>query len=50
MTLLQAVGLLVDTADDGVQAVELVCKRCYAAIFMDMQMPKLNGLEAVRQI
>ena len=50
MTLLQAVGLLVDTADDGVQAVELVCKRRYAAIFMDMQMPKLNGLEAVRQI
>ena len=50
MTLLQAVGLLVDTADDGVQAVELVCKKRYAAIFMDMQMPKLNGLEAVRQI
>ena len=50
MTLLQAVGLLVDIADDGVQAVELVCKRRYAAIFMDMQMPKLNGLEAVRQI
>ena len=50
LTLLQSVGLLVDTADDGLQAVDLVLKNRYAAIFMDMQMPKLNGLEAVQQI
>ena len=31
-------------------AVTLVQKYVYAAIFMDMQMPKLNGIEATQQI
>ncbi len=47
---LEAVGLIVDTADDGAEAVTLAQEKSYAAIFMDMQMPKVNGLEATRQI
>ncbi len=47
---LEAVDLVVDTAEDGAQAVTLAQETRYAAIFMDMQMPKLNGLDATRQI
>ena len=47
---LETVGLVVDIAGDGLQAVALARNNSYAAIFMDMQMPKLNGLEAAEQI
>ncbi len=47
---LEAAGLAVDTAKDGAEAVAYAEKTPYAAIFMDMQMPKLNGLDATRQI
>ena len=47
---LEAVKLVVDTAEDGADAVALARKTSYAAIFMDMQMPKLNGLEATQEI
>ena len=47
---LEEVGLLVDTAEDGVEAVALAQQNAYAAILMDMQMPNLNGVDAARQI
>jgi PAS domain S-box-containing protein len=47
---LEDVDLLADTAEDGAEAVSLAQKNRYAAIFMDMQMPKLNGVDATRQI
>ncbi|MDO8787562.1 MAG: response regulator [Sulfuritalea sp.] len=47
---LKAARLEVDTAADGEQAVAMAQQKAYAAILMDMQMPKLNGLEATRQI
>ena len=47
---LEGIDLLIDTAEDGVEAVALARKNSYAAIFMDMQMPKLNGVDATRQI
>ena len=47
---LESLGLVVDVAEDGEQAVAMAQENSYAAIFMDMQMPKLNGLEAARQI
>jgi len=47
---LEDVGLLTDTAEDGEEAVAMARKTSYAAIFMDMQMPKLNGVEATQQI
>ena len=48
--LLEEAGLAVDTAEDGCAAVLSAQKTPYALILMDMQMPKLNGLEATRQI
>jgi len=48
--LLEDVGLAVDLAEDGVQAVELAKQNHYALILMDMQMPHLNGVDATRQI
>ena len=43
-------GLIIDTAKDGEVAVALAQATPYAAILMDMQMPKVNGLDATRQI
>ena len=48
--LLQDAGLVTDTADDGTQAVSKARATDYAIILMDMQMPRLNGLDATRQI
>jgi hypothetical protein len=48
--LLEDAGLMVDLAEDGVQAVALTQQNRYALILMDMQMPHLNGVEATRQI
>ena len=48
--LLEDSGLVVDTAEDGLQALAKAGERPYALILMDMQMPQLNGLEATRKI
>jgi PAS domain S-box-containing protein len=47
---LEAAGLAVEAAADGAEAVAMARKTSYAAIFMDMQMPNLNGLDATWQI
>jgi hypothetical protein len=48
--LLEDVGLVVDLAKDGQQALELAKQNPYALILMDMQMPVMNGVEATRAI
>ena len=48
--LLEEVGLAVDLAEDGQQALELAHQHRYALILMDMQMPVMNGIEATQAI
>lgn len=48
--LLEDIGLVVDVAEDGSVALALAKRNRYALILMDMQMPRLNGLDATRQI
>ncbi len=44
--MLEAVGCHVDIVDNGLKAVEAVSSAQYDLIFMDCQMPKMNGYEA----
>ncbi|MBS1145389.1 MAG: response regulator [Proteobacteria bacterium] len=48
--LLEEVGLTVELAEDGSSAVAMVQCSHYDLILMDMQMPKMNGIEATRMI
>ncbi len=48
--LLHAAGIDVALARDGLEAVQLARGEVFALVLMDMQMPRMNGLEATRQI
>ncbi len=48
--LLEDAVLVVDLAEDGLQALALTKQNTYALILMDMQMPNLNGVEATMAI
>jgi signal transduction histidine kinase len=51
--LLEEIGLVVDLAEDGLQALELAQSNRYDLILMNLQMPVMTGLEsslAIRQL
>jgi PAS domain S-box-containing protein len=50
VALLEDAGLVVDTAEDGVEAVALAKQREYALVLMDVQMPRMDGLQATSEI
>lgn len=48
--LLASVGLSVETAENGLIAVEMVKKKRYDLLLMDLQMPEMDGFDATKQI
>jgi signal transduction histidine kinase/CheY-like chemotaxis protein len=49
-TLLESAGYAVECVGDGLAAVEAVKARVFDVILMDMQMPRMGGIEAARAI
>jgi len=48
--MLQYIGCKVDVVSSGRAAVEMVSQRCYDIVFMDCNMPDMNGFEATDEI
>lgn len=48
--LLESVGLVVDIANDGLEAVAMIKQADYHLVLLDLRMPNMNGFEAARAI
>jgi len=48
--MLERLGHRVDLARNGLEAIDAVIRRDYDAVFMDLQMPEMGGIEATQRI
>lgn len=50
LALLKDAGLKADVATDGIEALERAALQRYDLVLMDLQMPRMNGMDATRQL
>jgi len=50
MALIDKAGLTVDVAGDGIEAIDALKEKEYTLVFMDVQMPRMDGLMATKEI
>ena len=43
-------GFSVDSADDGDTAVEMLAKKSYDVILLDIRMPRMNGIDVLKHL
>ena len=48
--LFQRAGFTVDTAIDGVEALEKIARNDYAILILDLMMPRVNGYDVVAEL
>ncbi|MGJ8694595.1 MAG: response regulator, partial [Thalassotalea sp.] len=48
--LLESLGLQVDVAEDGCEAITMINQKQYPVVLMDIQMPKMDGMETTIEL